>query len=172
MGSFQLFSVSNVYFAYFYLGSGVFYQKCSITDGGAGILFIYSSIRFQDKACVACHCISFRSYCLAKSIFLTSLKSGYFMGFLCGIPLFYNISILVKDLDVGSFQLFSVSNVYFAYLYRGNLIGNAKAFSCISGYCGYITGYFARFFYSVNNVFSSFLLVKPGPCVSPVILRI
>ena len=173
VSSFQLFSVSNVYFTYLYLGSGVFYQKCSsITDGGVGVLFIHSSIRFQDKACVACHCISFRSYCLAKGIFLTSLKSGYFMGFLGGIPLFYNISILVKNLDVSSFQLFSVSNVYFAYLYRGNLIGNAKAFSCISGYCGYITGYFARFFYSVNNVFSSFLLVKPGPCVSPVVLRI
>ena len=44
------------------------------------------------------------------------------MSFLGGIPLVYYVSILVNDLDVSTFQLFPVGNIYFAYFYRSSAI--------------------------------------------------
>ena len=67
-------------------------------------------------------------------------------------------------------QFFLVGNIHFADLNRCDCIGNDKSFCGISCYCGNITSCFTNFFYCVDNILSSLLLIKFGPGVSPLVL--
>ena len=114
MGSFQLLAICDINLAYFDACLLVFYQKDSIFTCCLCLFSIDCSVCFQYKCSVCGYSISIRCYRLTQGISLSCLQSGYFMRFLRGIPFLNYITILVKDLDMGSFEFLAICNINLA----------------------------------------------------------
>ena len=102
------------------------------------------------------------------------MQSGNYMRCCGGIPLLNHFTVLVQDLDVGTFQLFTVRNVYLANLDFGNTVGNGiSPFVCrylLDKRC-FITGNLS-FSYCVLDLSVIVQFDQIGPGILPAVVSI
>ena len=166
MGSFQLLAICDINLAYFDACLLVFYQKDSIFTCCLCLFSIDCSVCFQYKCSVCGYSISIRCYRLTQGISLSCLQSGYFMRFLRGIPFLNYITILVKDLDMGSFEFLAICNINLADFDRCNGVGDGVKSIRIFLNSSYICRK-PIFCNSILNFFSIFILRQIFKLPSP-----
>ena len=113
LSAFELFTVRDVDLAHADLCLCILNQQHAVLGNGSCGRYLAGLI--NTKLSICCNSISVRCYCLFQCILFAGLQAADLMGFLRGIPLFDNVALRIKDLDMRAFELLAVRDVDLAH---------------------------------------------------------
>ena len=122
MCAFQLFTVGNIHLADLHFSQRIFDQDHSAFGDAAGGGYLTGFVDLEGG--LSSDRVAQRRHGLLQGIGLAGMQAVYFVDILCGCPLFNDGAVLVDDLDMCAFQLFTVCYVNLADFHIGDAVGD------------------------------------------------
>ena len=129
----QFLLIGDIDLADLHLRDGVFNQDDSALGHSAGSRYLTGCVDHKGGFCS--DRVAQRRDGLLQGVGLAGRQALHFMDVLRGGPLFNDLAVLVDDLDMRAFQLFTVSNVNLVDLHFGNAVRNGVS-PFVTGHLG------------------------------------